>query len=265
MARSPYDYEYGPGVTDREVDLRPHRNEPDSDPNYRGGGYGGMRMEPGAPGQGAYGWYRQAFARDLRWDGGAEGRYDPRWDPRNGRFDEDGYFHDPFDEARRHAHARGAGAWPVRGYDRDVRGGREMRGYDADLRREMRGYDAGFHGRGRYDAELRGYDAGVRGWSARAGYDAEMRARGGPVMGAPRPQEGAPWDGGVRASNAFLRQYNSASPGIHADDQAWWGYAEGGGRTHPDDPRGRPTDERGYAGYNRGGYMPQPRPRQALR
>jgi hypothetical protein len=257
MARHGYDHDYGPGVTYREVDLRPHRNEPDSDPNYRGGGYAGMRMEPGYGGQAAYGWYRREHARDLRWDGGAEGRYDPRWDPRRGRFDAEGYFHDPFDEARAHGGRHG-------GYDAPFGGG-----YDGEMRGRYgapRGYDAAFghrHGpRGGYDAEMRGYDGGMRGREM-GGYD---RGYGGPVMGSPRPHEGSPRDGGVYAGSGYVRQYDAHSPALRGDGghDAWYGYAEGG-RPLPGDPRRRPTDERGYAGYPSAGYAPQTRPRQALR
>ena len=66
------------------------------------------------------------------------------------------------------------------------------------------------------------------------------------------------WDrsGGVRYDSEYLRQYNANSPALRGGPTRSWGYAEG-----PDAPpmpgpgvRGRPTDERGYAGYNTGGF-----------
>jgi hypothetical protein len=68
--------------------------------------------------------------------------------------------------------------------------------------------------------------------------------------------------GGVRGDTRFLRQYNANSPAL----QGRGGYDRGfgwaphgpreGGFTNPE-LRGRDTHERGYAGYNRGGFAPE--------
>lgn len=72
-------------------------------------------------------------------------------------------------------------------------------------------------------------------------------------------------DGGVRGDASYLRQYNANSPMLRGgggyDRGFGWapaGHREGG-FTNPG-PRGRPTDERGYAGYNRGGFAPEQGP-----
>jgi hypothetical protein len=105
---------------------------------------------------------------------------------------------------------------------------------------------------GRYDAGMRGrYDAGMRGR-----YDAGMR--GGYGAG---PQHGT--NGGVRGDTRFLRQYNAGSPGLRGGYDRGYGWAPGGpregGLTNPQ-MRGRETNERGYAGYNRGGFAQEQGP-----
>lgn len=86
----------GYGADFRQLSMRPHWNDHESlDPNYRGGGYHGMRMEPGTRGRAAYGWNRQVQDPDLGRFGGFDGRYGGH---RGGRFDEEGLFRDPFDE-----------------------------------------------------------------------------------------------------------------------------------------------------------------------
>ena len=64
-------------------------------------------------------------------------------------------------------------------------------------------------------------------------------------------------DGGVRNDTRFLRQYNAQSPGLRSGYDRGYGWAPAGrhegGLTSPG-LRGRETDERGYAGYNRGGF-----------
>lgn len=172
MAR--YDNSYGYGVDYRHVSLRPQWNDPQSlDPNYQGGGYHGMRMEPGTRGQAAYGWQRQAEASDLGRYGGFDGRYGGH---RGGFFDREGLFRDPFDEryptnlGQPHTHAplqRGVEPRPgyaPQGGDRPGPGkprqfehqqesdggvrhdNRFLRQYNANsvALREGRGYDRGF-------------------------------------------------------------------------------------------------------------------------
>jgi hypothetical protein len=61
----------------------------------------------------------------------------------------------------------------------------------------------------------------------------------------------------VRYDREYLRQYNAHSPSLGpGGPRRGWGFAAG-----PDAPpmrgqdsRGRPTDERGHAGYNTGGF-----------
>ena len=72
-------------------------------------------------------------------------------------------------------------------------------------------------------------------------------------------------DGGVRRDTRYLRQYNSQSPMLRGGGgyDRGYGWAPGSPRegelTNPQ-LRGRPTNERGYAGYNRGGFAPEPGP-----
>lgn len=94
-----------------------------------------------------------------------------------------------------------------------------------------------FHGQTRHPrSRPQGYDAGFR------------------------PNEG----GGVRGDTRFLRHYNAHSPGLRGGGyDRGFGWAPGGPREGgftPPGPRGRGTDERGYAGYNRGGFAPQQGP-----
>lgn len=97
----------------------------------------------------------------------------------------------------------------------------------------------------------RGYDAGMR-----RGYDRGMCDGYGAG-----PQHGT--DGGVRGDTRFLRQYNAASPGLRGGYDRGYGWAPSGpregGLTNPQ-LRGRPTDERRYAGYNRGGFAQEQGP-----
>lgn len=131
-----------------EMHLRPEWGRPHpSDPNWRDGGYHGMRMQYG-PRQGAYGWYRQTHAYDLGGAGGVDGIYDEG----RGGFDDEGIYHHPH-----------FGGGRGRGYDRSYDGGYRSRAdaYDGGYRRPR--YDGGYRGRG-YDAPLRHVeDGGVRG------------------------------------------------------------------------------------------------------
>ncbi|HET7228538.1 MAG TPA: hypothetical protein VFJ16_00915 [Longimicrobium sp.] len=79
-------------------------------------------------------------------------------------------------------------------------------------------------------------------------------------------------DGGVRYDQEYLRQYNAQSPALrHGGPRRSWGFSEGPnappmhGRH---DARDRPTGERGYSGYNTGGFadngLPGPGTRGSL-
>lgn len=191
MARDSYDqYEY----RHHAFGQRGYMMEPgwgwngeSADPNYRGGGYQGMRMGQGqgeGHGQAPYGRYRAYHQADLAGYGGFQGRNELP----NGWYDDAGYYHEA----------------------RDPRAGRgQMSG-------GMRGYDRGF--------------------------------------GGPRHPEG----GGVRYDGEYLGEYNANSPAMRGGGpRRSWGFAPG-----PDappmrgrgDPRGRPSDEHRYNGYNQGGF-----------
>jgi hypothetical protein len=139
--------EYGRSGMRRELSLSPrYPGGQSADPNYRNGEYGGMRMQPGTPGQSSYGWYRATHARDLGNAGGFEGRYGPAWGQGRGGWTPDGQYRDQFDRAQEQA-------WRQ---NRDVamQQGRPM----------QRGYPGGpQQGWPRYDHEHRGpQDGGVR-------------------------------------------------------------------------------------------------------
>lgn len=123
-------------------------------------------------------------------------------------------------------------------------------------RRDLQGYGGvdGIYdeGPGRYNAEgqfehpyFQGQMQHPRSRPMQHGYDAGMRHVE---------------DGGVHHDTRFLRQYNAHSPGLRGGYDRGYGWAPAGPReggfTNPG-MRGRPN-ERGYAGYNRGGFAPDP-------
>ncbi|HEX9936683.1 MAG TPA: hypothetical protein VGB15_06160 [Longimicrobium sp.] len=129
-------------------------------------------------------------------------------------------------------------------------------GHDRFHRQADLGGAGGFDGRydlpnGFYDAngyyheqwEGQAHGAVPGRWLGHARYDADVR----------RVE-----NGGVQYDREYLRQYNGNSPALrHGGPQRSWGFSAG-----PDAPpmRGRhdardqPTDERGYNGYNTGGF-----------
>lgn len=123
-------------------------------------------------------------------------------------------------------------------------------------------YDLGGHGG--FDGL---YDEGP-GWYDRAGQyhhpsidQHEWHVR----RGGPRAYDG--WarhveDGGVRGDAQYLRQYNAASPMLRGGYDRGYGWAPAGRERAGPGPRRlrRPMDERGYAGYNRGGFAQEQRP-----
>ena len=112
--------------------------------------------------------------------------------------------------------------------------------------------DLGGHGGfdGRYDLPDGWFDGG--GIYHEAG-EMPVRMRGRYDVGYRREWE----NGGVQYGRDYLRQYNANSPALrHGGPDRSWGFAPGpeepSMRGHG--PHGRPTDERGYAGYNQGGF-----------
>jgi hypothetical protein len=101
------------------------------------------------------------------------------------------------------------------------------------------------------------------GWYDREGYYHEQYEREGRMV---PPQHQAGWrrqagpggyDGGVRYDREYLRQYNAHSPALGpGGPRRSWGMSEGPGAPpmRGRDFRDRPTDERGHAGYNTGGF-----------
>lgn len=85
----------------------------------------------------------------------------------------------------------------------------------------------------------------------------DPRARKRLAAATPPEMAGRVEDGGVRADNRYLAQYNVASQELHDRPEGrGYGHAPAGGR---DGALAEPgirerTDERGYAGYNRSGF-----------
>ena len=122
--------------------------------------------------------------------------------------------------------------------------------------RDLLGY-GGFHGV--YDEGAGRFDAAGAFRHPRIEGNRHRRLRlvgGGTPDDASRHVE----DGGVRADNRYLGQYNAASPMLRDghEGELGYGHAPAGGRdgelAQPGS-RGR-TDERGYAGYNQSGFAP---------
>jgi hypothetical protein len=184
MARHGYGRDYGRGYDRHSFGVRGYQmdagwgwDDDAGDPNWRNGGYQGMRMR-GDGRHAAYGRERLYRQHDL----GGHGGFDGRSDLPNGWYDREGYYHEQYEREGRMIPPAHAAGW---------------------------------------------------------------REPGGP--------EG----GGVRYDREYLRQYNALSSALGpGGPRRTWGYGDGPGappmRGH--DTRGRPTDERGHAGYNTGGF-----------
>lgn len=119
--------------------------------------------------------------------------------------------------------------------------------------RDLLGY-GGFHGVYDEGPGRFGADGAFRHPSLEA---RDPRAR--KALGAGEPSDARRVeDGGVRADNRYLAQYNAESPELAARPEGrGYGHAPAGGEDGAlTDPgtRERPTDERHHAGYNRGGF-----------
>lgn len=115
MARHRYDSEYGYGHAGYKMGPGWEWDDRGADPNWQGGGYGGMRMDLG-PRQDrpAYGWHREQHQADLGGHGGFDGRYDLP----DGWYDADGFYHERY-EREAGWRGRGRGAMPPERYGRD--------------------------------------------------------------------------------------------------------------------------------------------------
>jgi hypothetical protein len=153
---------------------------------------------------------------------------DPNW--------HDGEYHGHRMEG---SHRQGAYGFHRQQHERDLQG---YGGFDGIYDEGTGHYNAGgqfdhpyFHGQMQHPrSRPQGYDAGFR------------QGQGG----------------GVRGDTRFLRQYNANSPELRGGGgyDRGFGWAPHGPRdgsfTNPG-LRGRQTNERGYAGYNRGGFAPE--------
>jgi len=120
------------GVRGYEMDAGWGWEDDGGDPNWRGGGYRGMRMEGGGR-QAAYGRERLYRQNDL----GGHGGFDGRSDLPNGWFDGQGYYHEQYERQGRMAPPRHAAGWQRQqgpgGMDGGVRYDREyLRQYNAN-------------------------------------------------------------------------------------------------------------------------------------
>ena len=147
MARQRYDGEYGYGLRGYRMDPGWQWDENSSDPNWRGGGYRGQRMDLGPHHErAAYGWYREGHAADLGGHGGFDGRYDLQ----PGRFDGQGIYHE---QAERRPHQ----PWPR--YDGDFNPRGETGGVRGDARylRQYNAYSPALDPRTGGGPDARGY------------------------------------------------------------------------------------------------------------
>ena len=177
--RGPPDARHSYGMRGYQMDAGWGWDDDGGDPNWRGGGYRGMRMEGGGR-QAPYGRERLYRQGDL----GGHGGFDGRSDLPNGWYDREGYYHEQYEREGRMVPPQHQAGW-------------------------------------RRQAGPGGYDGGVR-------YDRE-----------------------------YLRQYNAHSPALGpGGPRRSWGMSEGPGAPpmRGRDFRDRPTDERGHAGYNTGGF-----------
>ena len=186
MARYQDDYR----DTYRGFPMHPMRHPGNMDPNFRGGEYRGGRMDSGYEGQAAYGRHRYWHAGDLGGYGGFDGRYDAG----EGWGDEDGIFHDPFDERGtgreagvHHPYAREDFPRAGGGVRYDMQYLRDYNAYSPGLR-QGRGYDRNYgwaEGAPRREPGQRPYDRDDYQRSANryGGYSSGGFAQG------PRPQQ----------------------------------------------------------------------------
>jgi hypothetical protein len=189
MGRYGYDYREYRGRPDARHSYGPRGYQMDAgwgwdddggDPNWRGGGYQGMRMEGGGR-QAAYGRERLYRQNDL----GGHGGFDGRSDLPNGWYDGAGYYHEQYEREGRTAPPPHSAGWRAQGgpgeggvrYDREY-----LRQYNAHSPalgpggpRRGWGFSAG------PDAPpMRGYDARYRQTDERghAGYNTGGFAEG---------------------------------------------------------------------------------------
>jgi hypothetical protein len=134
--------------------VRPIRRPSNLDPNYHDGEYHGERFDAGYEGQAPYGRHRMWRANDLGRYGGFDGRYDAG----EGWVDEDGIWHDPFDERGTGREAGVRRPYGERDFYRSGGGVRRDMGYLKDFN----AYSPALRGRHRYDRNF-GYAEGSPG------------------------------------------------------------------------------------------------------
>jgi hypothetical protein len=187
----PYPHEWG--VSEREITVAPQPYPGETlDPNYRGGAYGGMRGQPGFPGQASYGWYRAMHERDLGDSGGFQGRYGPRYEFGRGEFDRRGLYHDEFGRERLDAWEHNRDVGMMRGEPMDAgeggpRAGQGWPRYDADHRGP---WDGGVRHDMRFVRQYNAYSPTLeRGYDRGYGWAEHPRQGGGAGMGPSRGNE----------------------------------------------------------------------------
>jgi hypothetical protein len=192
VPNDPYPHEFG--VSERQISLAPQPFRSNTmDPNYRGGGYGGMRSEPGFPGQSSYGWYRSMHERDLGAAGGFQGRYGERFEHGRGRFDRDGIYHDRFGRQQQEAWDRNRDVGAMQGGERmgmgehGPRGGRGWPRYDDEHRGP---WDGGVRHDTRFVRQYNAHSPDLeRGYDRGYGWAEHPRQGGGAGMGPSRENQ----------------------------------------------------------------------------
>jgi hypothetical protein len=172
--------------------------------------------------------YYRGFPMGPQW--GRPHPLDPNW--------ADGEYHG---QRMEFDHRHGAYGWYRRAHERDLQ---SSGGFDGI-------YD---EGDGRYDAH------GIYHHPMYHGRVQQPRTRGMPRDYRYDAQYRHVENGGVRRDSRFLGQYNRNSVGLRYGSEYDRGYghapgARGEGRFVPPSARANPN-ERGYAGYNRGGFAP---------
>lgn len=169
------------------------------DPNYRGGGYQGERMQSSQGGQAAYGRYRQLNANDLQGYGGSEGVYGGY--DRNYRPERQGGRTPPQYTGQYESGYSGYGEQPRRGYDREQRP-RNQGGYD---REQHQGNPGGLRENVRYLSDFNKNSPALRGDEGQQGQQGQTRRSSGFADDSPDPRR---WRTGGSRSDRYDEEHN---------------------------------------------------------